>query len=92
MSVNSSDSERQTRRHFTAKEKVAILRRHLVVKVPVSQFCKEQTAPLMLFLRRLQQQSAAAGFENAPLAQSARTRGRTGPEMRRFADIEEYQS
>src|SRR3972149_4761367 len=29
------------RRHFTGQEKVAILRRHLVEKVPVSDLCEE---------------------------------------------------
>jgi transposase len=28
-------------RHFTAQQKVAILRRHLVDKVPVSEVCEE---------------------------------------------------
>lgn len=34
-------SEQRQRRHFTGKEKMAILRRHLVDKVPVSQLCEE---------------------------------------------------
>lgn len=34
-------SETKQRRHFTGAEKVAILRRHLVDKVPVSQLCEE---------------------------------------------------
>lgn len=33
-------SEKQ-RRHFTGREKMAILRRHLLEKVPVSQLCEE---------------------------------------------------
>ncbi len=32
---------RKTRRHFTTDQKVAILRRHLVDKVPVSEVCAE---------------------------------------------------
>ena len=32
---------RKERRHFTPEEKVAILRRHLVDKVPVSELCEE---------------------------------------------------
>jgi transposase-like protein len=32
---------RKTRRHFTTNQKVAILRRHLVDKVPVSEVCAE---------------------------------------------------
>ena len=34
-------SEKRERRHFTGAEKMAILRRHLVDKVPVSQLCEE---------------------------------------------------
>jgi len=32
---------RKERKHFTPEEKVAILRRHLVDKVPVSELCEE---------------------------------------------------
>ena len=32
---------RKERKHFTVEEKVAILRRHLVDKVPVSELCEE---------------------------------------------------
>jgi len=32
---------REERKHFTPEEKVAILRRHLVDKVPVSELCEE---------------------------------------------------
>jgi transposase-like protein len=35
-----SDSKR-TRRHFTTEQKVAILKRHMVDKVPVSDLCNE---------------------------------------------------
>mgnify|MGYP001579833126 CR=1 FL=1 len=34
-------SDTKQRRHFTGQEKVAILRRHLVDNVPVSQLCEE---------------------------------------------------
>ena len=34
-------SEKRTRRHFSAQEKVAALKRHLVEKVPVSDLCDE---------------------------------------------------
>ena len=33
--------DKQTRRHFTGTEKVAILKRHLVEKIPVSDLCDE---------------------------------------------------
>ncbi len=32
---------RKERRHYTAEERVAILRRHLLDKVPVSDLCEE---------------------------------------------------
>jgi transposase-like protein len=34
-------SEKRTRRHFSAQEKVAVLKRHLVEKVPVSDLADE---------------------------------------------------
>jgi transposase-like protein len=39
------------RRHFTGAEKVAILRRHLVDKVPVSDLCEEHGIHPTLFYR-----------------------------------------
>lgn len=40
MNSNSASNNRQ-RRHFTDSEKVALLKRHLVDKVPVSDLCDE---------------------------------------------------
>ena len=34
-------AENNSRRHFTPEEKVAILRRHLLEKVPVSELCDQ---------------------------------------------------
>ena len=39
------------RRHFTSQEKVAILRRHLVEKVPVSELCEEHGLHPTVFYR-----------------------------------------
>lgn len=39
------------RRHFTGQEKVSILRRHLVDKVPVSDLCEEHGIHPTLFYR-----------------------------------------
>ena len=39
------------RRRFSAQEKVAILRRHLLEKVPVSELCDEQHLAPNLFYR-----------------------------------------
>ena len=34
-------SDKRTRRHFSGPEKVAVLKRHLVEKIPVSDLCDE---------------------------------------------------
>ena len=44
-------SSAKRRRHFTGAEKVAILRRHLVEKVPVSDLCEEHGIHPTLFYR-----------------------------------------
>jgi transposase len=44
-----SDSKR-SRRHFTTEQKVALLKRHLVDKVPVSDLCdKEELQPSVFY-------------------------------------------
>lgn len=44
-------SKTKPRRHFTGQEKVAILRRHLVERVPVSDLCQEHGIHPTLFYR-----------------------------------------
>src|SRR5208283_3312711 len=39
--MNSSNNSNKQRRHFADTEKVAILKRHLIDKVPVSDLCDE---------------------------------------------------
>ena len=39
--MNSSNDSTRQRRHFSDQEKVAIIKRHLVDKVPVSDLCDE---------------------------------------------------
>ncbi len=58
-------SSTQERRHFTGREKVAILRRHLVEKVPVSDLCEEQRINPTLFYRWQKDlfEQGAAGFD-----------------------------
>lgn len=54
------------RRHFTAEEKVSILRRHLLDKEPVSEICDElglQPAVFYQWQKRLFEHGAAA-FKN----------------------------
>jgi transposase len=56
-------SDKQTRRHFTPQEKVAIVKRHLLENVPVSNLCDEFAINPTLFYQWQRQL-----FENAHLA------------------------
>ena len=53
------------RRRFSADEKVAILRRHLVEKVPISELCDEHHLAPNLFYRWQKEffENGAAAFE-----------------------------
>lgn len=55
----------QERRRFSAQEKVAILRRHLVERVPVSDLCDEYHLAPNLFYRWQKEffENGAAAFE-----------------------------
>jgi transposase-like protein len=54
---------RKTRKNYTPVEKVAILRRHLIDRVPVSDLCDEnQLSPTLFYLWQKQ------FFENGPAA------------------------
>ena len=56
-----------TRRHFTPEEKVAILRRHLLDGVPVSNLCDEyRIQPTLLYQwQKIFFENGAAAFEQA---------------------------
>jgi transposase-like protein len=58
---------KRTRKHFTAQEKMALLRRHLVEKTPVSTLCDEAKLQPTVFYRWLKQlfENGAAAFERA---------------------------
>ena len=58
----------QTRKHFTATEKIAILRRHLLEQVPVSDLCDEYGIHPTVFYRWQKQlfENGAAVFEYHP--------------------------
>ena len=64
MPDNSND--RQTRRHFSAADKVAILKRHLLEGVAVSQLCDEHGIKPNLFYswQRILFENAQVGFDN----------------------------
>ena len=53
------------RKHYTAAEKVAILRRHLLDKVPVSELCEEKGLRPTVFYRWQKEffENGAAAFQ-----------------------------
>ncbi len=66
--ITAEESMSQTRKHFTAAEKMAILRRHLLEQVPVSDLCDEYGIHPTLFYRWQKQlfENGAAAFEYRP--------------------------
>ena len=56
----------QKRKHHTPEQKVSILRRHLIEKVPVSNLCEEFGLHPTVFYRWLKQffENGAAAFQN----------------------------
>ncbi len=56
---------RKERTHYTAEEKVAILRRHLLDKVPVSNLCEENGLQPTVFYRWQKEffENGAAAFQ-----------------------------
>ena len=58
---------RKPRKNYTPVEKVAILRRHLIDQVPVSDFCDEhQLSPTLFYLWQKQFfENGTAAFENS---------------------------
>ena len=56
---------RKERKHYTAEEKVAILRRHLLDKVPVSDLCDELGLQPTVFYRWQKEffENGAAAFQ-----------------------------
>ena len=61
-----SERMRKERKHFTPEEKVAILRRHLVDKVPVSGLCEELGLRPTVFYRWQKElfENGAAAFQS----------------------------
>src|SRR6267378_3527996 len=56
---------RKERKHYTAQEKVAILKRHLLDKVPVSDLCEELSLKPTVFYRWQKEffENGAAAFQ-----------------------------
>jgi transposase-like protein len=67
---------KKARRHYTTEQKVALLKRHMVDKVPVSDLCNEEHLPPSVFYRWQSQL-----FENLAAALSTPTAA-NGPSKR----------
>ena len=82
-----SDSSIRARRHFSADEKMALLKRHLVDHVPVSDLCDEQGIQPTLFYQWQKQlfERGGAAFERKAAGQG---RGETMKD-RKIARLEE---
>ncbi len=74
---------KKARTHHTAEEKVAILRRHLVDKEPVSKLCDELVLQPTVFYRWQKE-----FFENGAAAFQTKNRNSRQPEQERIARLE----
>src|SRR5262245_20758463 len=74
------------RRHFTPETKVALLREHLLNKVPVSDICQKSGIPVTLFYHWQKQlfENGAAAFT----AHDQRRKAATGAKDRQLADLQ----
>ena len=69
---------RKERKNYTAEEKVAILRRHLVEKEPISRLCDEQGLQPTVFYRWQKEffENGAAAFQAKARANHQAEQGR----------------
>ena len=74
----------KARKHYTADEKVAILRRHLVEHVSISDVCSEYSIAPSVFYRWQQQL-----FENGAAVFGPPAKGETAPLSRKIGALEE---
>ncbi len=72
------------RKHYTAEEKVSILRRHLLEHVPVSKLCDELGLQPTVFYRWQKE-----FFENGGAAFGRQSLANKGPEQQRIAVLEQ---
>ena len=75
---------KKERKHYTAEEKVAILRRHLLDKVPVSDLCEELGLRPTVFYRWQKE-----FFENGSAALEPRSRRASDDKDRRIVLLEQ---
>jgi len=73
-----------TRKQFTAEQKIAILRRHLVERIPVSDLCDEYGVAPSVFYRWQQQL-----FENGAAVFAPPPKGVADPMARKVSTLEE---
>lgn len=74
---------KRTRRNFTGEEKVALLRRHLVEQVPISQVCEEAGIQPTQFYQWQKQ-----FFENGAAAFASKSKPKANPAEARLAVLE----
>jgi transposase len=72
------------RRHWTADEKIKLLRRHLIEKIPISTICDEAHLAPSVF-HRWQEQL----FLNAALALESNRRPERGEDQQRIEKLEQ---
>ena len=70
---------KKTRKHYTAKEKVAVLRRHLLEQEPISKLCEELGLQPTVFYRWQKE-----FFENGAAAFETKARAGQQPEQERI--------
>ena len=70
------------RKHYTPQEKVAVLRRHLLEHIPVSELCEELSLRPTVFYRWQKE-----FFENGAAAFGRQTLAERGPEQQRVARL-----
>jgi transposase len=74
---------KKTRKHYTADEKVAILRRHLLNQEPISKLCDELGLQPTIFYRWQKE-----FFENGAAAFQTKTRPNQQPQQQRIEYLE----
>ncbi len=74
---------KKTRNHYSAEEKVVILRRHLLDQEPISKLCDEQGLQPTVFYRWQKE-----FFENGAAAFQTKVRSNHQPEQERIEYLE----
>src|SRR6516164_1045047 len=87
-------ADKQTRRHFTPQEKIAILKRHLLEGIPISALCNEYRINPTLFYQWQRQlfENGHLSFENGGKSKAlddakARKRQQLGAKLARKNEV-----